>query len=188
MSSRLIYVVGPSGSGKDSLMAYARTSLAGQALVQFAHRYITRPAHAGGENHIALTQAEFNARVQAGLFAMHWCSHGNGYGIGTEINLWLSKGITVVVNGSREYLPMAVQKYPELLPVTIEVDHDVLRARLASRGRESEADIEARLNRNRIVQLSHPHSVILHNNGTVEEAGKALMNLIEQHSKVTLCE
>jgi ribose 1,5-bisphosphokinase len=188
LSNRLLYVVGPSGSGKDSIMAHARAQLAGQPMVQFAHRYITRPADSGGENHIALSQAEFNARIQAGLFAMHWHSHGNSYGIGAEINQWLSKGITVVVNGSREYLPEAMRNYPELLPVTIEVAHDVLKARLMQRARESEAEIDARLSRNMILQLSHPAGVAVSNNGSLECAGAALVSLIEQHSKVTLCE
>lgn len=188
LSNRLLYVVGPSGSGKDSIIAYVRAQLAGQALVQFAHRYITRPADSGGENHIALSQAEFNARVQAGLFAMHWHSHGNSYGIGVEINQWLSKGITVVVNGSREYLPKAMQNYPELLPVTIEVSHDVLKARLLNRGRETETEIDARLSRNRILQLSHPACLTVSNNQSLEQAGEQLMSLIEQHSKVTECE
>ena len=37
LSNRLLYVVGPSGSGKDSIMAFARAQLAGQPMVQFAH-------------------------------------------------------------------------------------------------------------------------------------------------------
>ena len=188
MSNRLLYVVGPSGSGKDSVMAYARSKLAGQPMVQFAHRYITRPANSGSENHIALSKEEFNARVQAGLFAMYWHSHGNSYAIGTEINQWLSKGITVVVNGSREYLPQAIQNYPELLPVTIEVERDVLKARLMQRARESETEIDARISRNMLLQFSHPKGIALSNNGLLEEAGSALISLIEQYSKVTLCE
>lgn len=188
MSNCLFYVVGPSGSGKDSIIAYARAQLAGQPMMQFAHRYITRPAHLGGENHVALSQAEFNARIHAGLFAMHWESHGNRYGIGTEVNQWLSKGITVVVNGSREYLPQALKSYPELLPVTIDVAPDLLKQRLLQRARESEAEIDARIRRNRILQSSHPAGITVSNNGSLEDAGAALVILIEQHSKVTMCE
>jgi ribose 1,5-bisphosphokinase len=188
LSNRLLYVVGPSGSGKDSVIAYAREALAGLAMVQFAHRYITRPAGSGGENHIALSQPEFNARVQAGLFAMHWESHGNSYGIGTEINLWLSKGITVIVNGSREYLSLAMQKYPELLPVFIDVEPALLKQRLLQRGRESETEIDARLHRNRILQHTLPAGVLIHNNGRLQQAGDELVSLIERHSKVSLCE
>ncbi len=51
MKARLIYVMGASGSGKDSLMRYAREKLAKHSNIVFAHRYITRPADAGGENH-----------------------------------------------------------------------------------------------------------------------------------------
>ena len=48
MTARLFYLVGASGSGKDSLLGYARGKLAGAPDVLFAHRYITRPADAGG--------------------------------------------------------------------------------------------------------------------------------------------
>lgn len=135
MTARLIYVVGASGSGKDSLMSYARSRLANESQVVFAHRYITRSADAGGENHVALTQEEFDSRRRAGLMAMHWESHGHAYGLGIEVNQWLAKGITVVVNGSREYLETAAQRYPELVPVWVEVSPEVLRARLQARGR-----------------------------------------------------
>ncbi|OGB24807.1 MAG: hypothetical protein A3I66_02575 [Burkholderiales bacterium RIFCSPLOWO2_02_FULL_57_36] len=96
MTTSLIYVVGASGSGKDSLMDYGRERLADVSGVLFAHRYITRRAHAGGENHVSLSLQEFTARNKAGLFAMHWNSHGHEYGVGIEINQWLAKGITVV--------------------------------------------------------------------------------------------
>ena len=95
LTSTLIYLVGASGSGKDSLLAHARSRLCAQQEVIFAHRYITRAASVGGENHIALSNAEFELRRQAGLLAMHWESHGYCYGVGIEINHWLAKGMTV---------------------------------------------------------------------------------------------
>ena len=42
-----------------------------------AHRYITRPASAGSENHIALSEPEFFTRAGQQLFALSW--HANGY-------------------------------------------------------------------------------------------------------------
>ena len=68
----LFYVVGASGAGKDSLLAYARAALGGGAPVFFAHRYITRPAEAGGENHVALSKAEFAQMQALDLFALSW--------------------------------------------------------------------------------------------------------------------
>jgi ribose 1,5-bisphosphokinase len=187
MGAALIYVVGASGSGKDSLMRYARERLCTVPGICFAHRYITRPAGAGGENHVALTEEEFTARCQARLFALHWESHGLRYGIGIELNQWLSKGVTVVVNGSREYLHEAWKRYPEMLPVHIEVGHDVLRERLLSRGRETPAQVEKRLERNQGLQSSGFHGTVIPNNETLDVAGEALVDLIRKCSGAFEC-
>jgi hypothetical protein len=56
-AGKLIWLVGPSGSGKDSLLAALRQREHPQLLV--AHRYITRPFNAGSENHIALSERSF---------------------------------------------------------------------------------------------------------------------------------
>lgn len=178
MQARLVYVVGASGSGKDSLMTYARNSLANESRVVFAHRYITRAADAGGENHIALTPDEFESRRKAGLLAMHWQSHGYAYGIGIEVNQWLAKGITVVVNGSREYLKTAAQRYKELLPVLIEVAPEVLQARLLARGRESASEIAQRLARAPQGPPLRCTGMRIHNDGELSVAGDALIDLI----------
>lgn len=57
---KLIWLMGPSGSGKDSLLAELRQQEPAQLLV--AHRYITRAANAGNENHIALSEQNFYPR------------------------------------------------------------------------------------------------------------------------------
>src|SRR5262249_28398182 len=121
MSPPLVYVIGPSGVGKDSIMALARPACDPHG-VAFAHRYITRPPQPGDENHIALSEAEFAARLRAGCFALAWRSHGLGYGIGREIDLWRASGALVVVNGSRAYLDEAAARYPELVPVLVTAD------------------------------------------------------------------
>ncbi len=182
MTARLIYVVGASGSGKDSLMSYARHRLANESQVVFAHRYITRSADAGGENHVALTQEEFDSRRRAGLMAMHWESHGHAYGLGIEVNQWLAKGITVVVNGSREYLETAAQRYPELVPVWVEVSPEVLRARLQARGREGAEEIEKRLARAPKNQVLGRRGELIRNDGELRLAGDTLVNLIRHGS------
>jgi len=123
---KLIYVVGPSGAGKDSLMAYARQHLNGKK-VRFVQRYITRPADAGGEAHTEITVEAFHQKRAAGYFALWWESHGNYYGISREIDRWLAEGDQVVVNGSRGYLPEAHKSYPDLVSVLVELSEEVLR-------------------------------------------------------------
>lgn len=98
MTGKLIWLMGPSGSGKDSLLAELRQREQTQLLV--AHRYITRDASAGSENHIALSEREFFTRAGQNLLALSWHANGLYYGVGIEIDLWLHAGFDVVVNGS----------------------------------------------------------------------------------------
>ena len=53
MAGALVYVMGPSGAGKDSVLERARAMLSADQPIAFAHRYITRPPDIGGENHVA---------------------------------------------------------------------------------------------------------------------------------------
>lgn len=176
---KLIYVIGPSGCGKDSVMAYARRRCPGNEAA-FAHRYITRGAEAGGENHVHLQPDEFQARVERGVFALHWDSHGYRYGIGCEIDAWMEAGLNVVVNGSRGYLPMAVRRYPDLIPALISVETDILRQRLLARGRESTAEIEYRLEQAEAFAISHAELRTIDNNGELKHAGNALLDLARE--------
>jgi ribose 1,5-bisphosphokinase len=173
----LVYVIGPSGVGKDSIMTLARAACDPQAIV-FAHRYITRPPRSGDENHVALSEAEFAARVRAGWFALAWRSHGLGYGIGREIDLWRANGAMVVVNGSRAYLDEAAARYADLVPVLITADPAVLRARLQARQRESAADIDARLRAAAARPAGHPRLKTIDNSGTLAASGGAFMRLL----------
>ncbi|MCA1939821.1 MAG: phosphonate metabolism protein/1,5-bisphosphokinase (PRPP-forming) PhnN [Caenispirillum bisanense] len=177
-TGRLVYVLGPSGAGKDTLIDIARRALDGGAPVVFAHRYITRSADAGGEVHVPLSPAEFALRESRGLFALSWHSHGLSYGIGREIDLWLAAGLTVVVNGSRGYLPQAAERYPDLVPVVIRVDLPELRRRLVARGRETAAEIEERLARAAAFTVEHPNRVTLDNSAAPAEGGARLTALL----------
>lgn len=176
--SKLIYIMGPSGCGKDSLMAEARLRLPAEAPVVFAHRYITRPADAGGENHVALNRAEFQLRLSCGLFALSWESHGFAYGIGREIDIWMEAGLSVVVNGSRAALSAALIAYPDLLPVLVEVPEEILRERLATRGREGDGEIRSRLAQARMSVNAPSAMVRFDNSGPLAERGKALAEII----------
>jgi ribose 1,5-bisphosphokinase len=179
MQGTLFYIIGASGAGKDSLLRAAREQLAAKPVV-FAHRYITRPVELAGENHIQLSPQEFHTRKQAGLFAMHWHSHDLDYGLGIEINDWLAKGLNVVMNGSRAYLPEAAKRYPDnLVPVLVRVPPEILRARLEARGRETAVQIDERLSGAlAFEQLNHPRLIVINNDRALSEASAQLVEVL----------
>lgn len=179
---RLYYVMGPSGAGKDSVLGWLRAHGVSHDVL-CAHRYITRPADAGGENHVALSEEEFVSRAHRGLFALTWQAHGLHYGIGREIEHWLERGAKVVVNGSRDAYLQACERFPELQPVLITASRETMAKRLASRGRETSQDIAARLARSD-AYLAPTGTLVIHNDGDLAEAGIALLTAITQPHRV----
>lgn len=181
---RLVYVMGPSGVGKDSVLNGARPRLKDRGVV-FAHRYITRPADAGGENHVALTEEEFADRLNRGCFALHWRSHGHAYGLGREIDIWMESGLTVVMNGSRGYLDEASRRYPDIVPVLITASSEVLAERLKCRGRECDEEIVRRLRRAEDFAVAREGVIRIENNGPLEQAVDSFVRLIDELRKET---
>ncbi|OSM97414.1 ribose 1,5-bisphosphokinase [Lonsdalea populi] len=167
--SRLIYLIGPSGAGKDSLLDAIRASSPQGLLV--AHRYITRPAGLPGENHVSLTVDEFQLRRRSGLFALYWQAHHYRYAVGIEVDLWLERGMDVVVNGSRAHLKQAKQYYgSQLFPICLAVSPAILRHRLLARGRENADQIEERLRRADEQQHNLPSDcALLQNDGPLQQ-------------------
>ncbi len=183
----LVYVMGPSGCGKDSLLRGAACILGKggkDARVAFVRRYITRPSEAGGEDHIAVSVADFAAERAAGFFALDWESHGLCYGIAAaDIDGRLAEGMTVVLNGSRAYLPEALRRYPKLIPVLIAVRPEILRDRLLARGRETPEEINARLSRI-IPEADEPAGLIrLDNSGPLADAVETFTALLLRISR-----
>ncbi|MCG1034220.1 ribose 1,5-bisphosphokinase [Bacillus amyloliquefaciens] len=177
---RVIWLMGPSGSGKDSLLAALREQPHPQLLV--AHRYITRAATAGNENHIALSESEFFTRAGQHLFALSWHANGYYYGVGLEIDLWLHAGFDVVVNGSRAHLPQAQARYAgALLPICLQVSPEILRSRLQARGRESAKEIDQRLAR--AARYTPSDCPILNNDGSLHQSVDNFLSLISQKER-----
>jgi ribose 1,5-bisphosphokinase len=176
---RLIYVVGPSGAGKDSLLEWVGARLPGDSGVRLARRIITRPADAGGESHIPATEAQFDAALARSEFALHWRANGHRYGIGREIEAWLDAGQTVVVNGSREYLPAARSRFPQLEAVHVTAPAATLQSRLARRGREKPDEASRRLARNDgMPDAARSAALLLVNDGPLEVAGARLAEFL----------
>ncbi|WP_051242633.1 phosphonate metabolism protein/1,5-bisphosphokinase (PRPP-forming) PhnN [Stappia stellulata] len=164
---RLIAVVGPSGVGKDSLLALARRELGAELC--FVQRTITRPAAGDAEDHVPATDAEFAAREAAGGFCFCWRAHDLCYGLPASLRDHLAAGLPAVVNGSRKVLPQMAACFPGLAIVSITADPQVIAARLVARGREDAAQVAARLARSAPVPAVAPIRVV-DNSGALEVA------------------
>lgn len=141
MTGRVIGVVGPSGVGKDTVMAALAAAEPRLALLR---RVITRPEALGGEPFEGVSEAEFAARRAAGAFVLDWQAHGLCYGIPRG---WPA-GRDVLVNLSRAVLGQAGAAFgPGFMVLELTAAPEVLAARLAARGREDAASIAARLAR-----------------------------------------
>jgi ribose 1,5-bisphosphokinase len=134
-------VVGPSGAGKDTLIAGA---LRARPDLRLVRRVITRPTEAGGEDFEGVTDAEFALRKARGDFALDWQAHGLCYGIPAS---QVTGPGDVIFNGSRAALPAAQARFPGLRVIHVTAPDTVLAERLAARGREAPAAIRDRLSR-----------------------------------------
>jgi len=102
------------------------------------HRYITRPAKAGGENHVALTTAEFALRREHRQFAFHWKRMAILWHR-REIHGWRNTGLIVVISGSREHFLKLAESTTTPIRWLMHRIAQRLTERLARRGRESNA-------------------------------------------------
>lgn len=142
MTGQFIAVVGPSGVGKDSVMAGL---VAAYPQYILARRVITRPRDAGGEDFTETSPEAFAELVAQGHFALHWESHGLSYGIPVTVQADLEAGRDVLANLSRAILDEAIAKFPTCKVVNLTASAAVLANRLSGRGRESADDIAKRL-------------------------------------------
>ncbi|MDH0300344.1 MULTISPECIES: phosphonate metabolism protein/1,5-bisphosphokinase (PRPP-forming) PhnN [unclassified Pseudomonas] len=182
---RLIFLVGPSGSGKDSLIDAARERLRAHR-VEIARRVITRSPESKGESAHGVSQEHFDELRSSGAFALDWQANGLCYGIPAGIEDWLAQGRSVLVNGSRGYLAQARARYPDLLAVGLVVDQQALRHRLLARGRESQDEIEQRLARNGRLQVYDGSVRVLDNSGALTDAVEAFLALLDKEDVIDL--
>lgn len=174
MNTRLVYVMGPSGAGKDSVLGWLREHLPTGLPVHWAQRTITRPAESGGEAHEAVEPDAFVHLQAQDAFALAWHANGLHYGVRHSELAPLQQGHWVLVNGSRGHWPQAAQSHPGLQVVHITADPATLARRLTQRQRETPEEIRQRIARASAFVVP-PGAIEVFNNGTLDPAGQALL-------------
>ncbi|HWA20578.1 MAG TPA: phosphonate metabolism protein/1,5-bisphosphokinase (PRPP-forming) PhnN [Devosia sp.] len=174
---RLVLVVGPSGAGKDTLINKARAALAGNGRYHFVRRVVTREADAGLEDHDTMSAADFERAKRNRAFALSWDAHGLSYGIPRAIEDEIAAGHVVVANGSRRMVAEALGRYPTTQVVLVDAPPEIRAARLAGRGRETLAEVTARLGREAPLPAGIPVTQV-DNSGAVETALAAFLGAL----------
>lgn len=143
---RLVLVVGPSGAGKDTLIAAIREGLAGDDRYVFPQRVVTRPPSEAEDNR-ELDPAAFARAEAEGAFAATWTAHGLAYGLPAAMDAHLAQGRTVICNVSRTVVQDLRARYGDVIVVEVTAAPAILAARLAARGRAEDGDLAERLGR-----------------------------------------
>ncbi len=142
MRGTFVAVVGPSGSGKDTLI---RAALGQRPGLVAARRVISRPPDDATEVFDSVDEPTFHRARLEGRFALDWQAHGLCYGIPAAVERDLAAGLHVLANLSRQAIGAARLRFRPFLALVVTAPPEVLARRLAWRGREDAQAIAQRL-------------------------------------------
>lgn len=177
-SGCLVLIVGPSGSGKDTLINWLKGRIGENQRFLFVKRTVTRTADAGSEDHDTLSAAEFETAKQAGEFAVTWQAHELSYGIPSEVRTHVAAGGIAIANGSRRALKEIEAAFDRIVVIQLTVTRTVLAKRLSERGRETADQIEKRLDQSSLLLSTSSPLFKVDNSTDIEAAGNAVLELI----------
>ena len=175
-------IVGPSGSGKDTIIEALCKQLPN---IKRVKRYITREQQkAGGEDSYNIDFDTFGKLERDGGFAFSWSAHHLKYGLPITIFDEINVGKSLIANISRSILDQLSDKFEYYEIILITASDKILAERLEKRGRESKAQIEERLARSSFTIPNGISPLILRNETTVEDAvSKIIASIYPNNSK-----
>jgi ribose 1,5-bisphosphokinase len=174
---RLVLVVGPSGAGKDTLIAHARAACRDDASVVFPRRIVTRPPSPSEDNEF-MAEEGFEQAAARAAFAFWWRAHGHGYAIPLAIDFDIEAGRTVVCNVSRTVIGAVRGRYANVVTVLVTAPPEVLAQRLAARERASDASVAERMRRVDVESGRFLPDVIINNVGEPETGARRLLDAV----------
>ena len=166
----LFLVVGPSGAGKDTLIASAQLRRPDLYLMP---RTITRPAK--DNEHIAVSEEEFAALKRSYGFSLSWDANGLRYGVSRDLEARLEAGQSVILNGSRSIVTDVTERFKPSRIIYVHARLDVLAHRLRSRGREDDDEIELRLARAERAAPKGPNVSAVDNSDSLDDSSEAFL-------------
>ena len=184
MRGKFLLVVGPSGSGKDTLIKHARSVFPDLGISVSPTTRAPRPGEEGGVDYHFLTEEEFKRRIEAGDF-LEWAQYGgNYYGtLRSEVMPAVEAGKFVIsdieVQGARQILSSIPNDV-----IVFYIDSgpwESLVERIRARAPISDEELTKRYERyqDELSFKKDAHYVITNENGKLEEAKAAFVAAIE---------
>ncbi|MFX1506790.1 MAG: hypothetical protein ACFFDC_11870 [Promethearchaeota archaeon] len=188
ISDLLFFVVGRSGSGKDTIMRKVVNILLLEDIpARILQRHITRQPDKT-EVSLYVSEEEFLQKKSQKEYAFSWFVYDNWYGCPQKpLEQYLRRGEIILVNVSRSILYDAKEKYPRSKIILIVVPDEVAETRIKNRGREDSNHLADRFNRmHKKINMPFPDKVI-QNEGDLEIAVQELSDYLRkvyQDSKI----
>ncbi len=156
MLAKLFIISAPSGAGKTSL---ARALIAQCTKCRMSVSHTTRPRRAGeqdGVDYFYVSQTEFLAMADDGVFLEYAQVYGNYYGTSRlAVEKMLSEGTNVLLDIDWQGARLVREQMPDAVSISIVPPSvEELERRLRSRGSDSESVVASRMELAR-AEMSH---------------------------------
>ena len=183
----IVVISGPSGVGKDALLARMKEMKDDCRFVVTATTRKRRPGEIDGRNHIFVAREEFFQMVRRDEL-LEWAQvYGNYYGVPrNQVRSALEQGKDVILRTDLQGAETIRSKVPDALlifvaPPTLKDLERRLRARMT----ESSADLEMRIEmaRREMNERGKFDYVVVNRNGRLDDALEEMMDIISSEKK-----
>jgi guanylate kinase len=183
--SAVFVITGPSGVGKGTLIRSLMERVPELELSISATTRDPRPGETDGVEYFFLSDAEFDARIEAGDFLEHASYSGRRYGtLKSELIKRTRQGVPIVLEIEVQGARLVREAMPEAVQIFIEPpSEDALRARLVGRGTDSAESVAKRLETAReelLAREEFPHRVV---NDRLEAAVDDLVAIVRGYTE-----